>query len=306
VTSRRDERGAPRAYDSPAAFRSALEARLRRHAAKTGQPLLRVQRVWTYDRFLARLEQEDGSELVVKGGMALELRLERARMTGDIDVRWTIEPDAVLERLREGGLRDLRDFLRFEVRIDQEHPQMDEATRYEGRRFRIDAFLGGKAFFGFGLDVISGGPMVREPDVVIAEDLLDFIGVPPPGVRVLPVETHIAEKLHAYTVPRPFANSRVRDLPDLALLATTGPMRAEELRRAIELTFEHRRTHSVPAAFPAPSAQWGAEYARIAGENALAWRNLAEVTDAVRRFLEPVLAGDGGLWTPEGWSWQAS
>jgi len=48
------------------------------------------------------------------------------------------------------------------------------------------------------------------------------------------------------------SNTRVKDLPDLALLASVGPLDAAELRRAIEATFSFRATHSMPTSLPAP------------------------------------------------------
>jgi len=33
----------------------------------------------------------------------------------------------------------------------------------------------------------------------VAEDVLAFAGIAPPTLRLYPIETHIAEKLHAYT-----------------------------------------------------------------------------------------------------------
>jgi len=71
----------------------------------------------------------------------------------------------------------------------------------------------------FGVDVAFGDPIHGEPEVIVAEDVLAFAGVAPPTLRVCPVETHIAEKLHAYTMPRARPNSRVKDLPDVALVA---------------------------------------------------------------------------------------
>jgi hypothetical protein len=35
----------------------------------------------------------------------------------------------------------------------------------------------------------------------MAEDVLAFAGIPPPRLRLYPIEMHIAEKLHAYTMP---------------------------------------------------------------------------------------------------------
>jgi Nucleotidyl transferase AbiEii toxin, Type IV TA system len=95
-----------------------------------------------------------------------------------------------------------------------------------------------------------GEPMLGEPDVVAADDVLAFAGIAPPTLRLYPIETHIAEKLHAYTLPRRRPNSRVKDLPDLALLATAGPLDAVRLRAALEQTFAFRKTHALPAAIP--------------------------------------------------------
>ena len=67
---------------------------------------------------------------------------------------------------------------------------------------------------------------------------------------------HIAEKLHAYTMPRPRPNSRVKDLPDLALLASIGALEASRLAEAPEQTFTLRKTHALPASLPGPNAAW--------------------------------------------------
>lgn len=116
----------------------------------------------------------------------------------------------------------------------------------------------------------------------------------------------MAEKLHAYTLPRARENTRVKDLPDLALLATTGPYRAAALRDAIEATFAFRKTHPVPAAFPAPPTSWTPTYARMAARDELAWRDLDAAHAAVRAFLDPVLAGDQGAWDQAAWRWTTS
>jgi len=101
-----------------------------------------------------------------------------------------------------------------------------------------------------------GDPILGEPEVVVAEDVLAFAGIAPPTLRLYPIETYIAEKLHAYTMPRPRPNSRVKDLPDLALLATAQTIDAKRLREALEQTFTFRKTHALPAAVPVPSLAW--------------------------------------------------
>ena len=45
------------------------------------------------------------------------------------------------------------------------------------------------------------------------------------------------------------------------------------------------------------------EHPTIAEEDDLRWRTLAELVAAVRAFLDPVLMGAVGTWSPETWSW---
>lgn len=74
-------------YHSPTAFRQPLEERLRQHERQTGEPLVRLRKRITFERFMVRLQEKENSPWVLKGGFALELRLgERARMTKDLDL----------------------------------------------------------------------------------------------------------------------------------------------------------------------------------------------------------------------------
>lgn len=117
--------------------------------------------------------------------------------------------------------------------------------------------------------------------------------------------THVAEKLHAYTLPRDRPNSRVKDLPDLALLATAGPVDATRLRGAIEQTFTFRKTHACPLGVASPLEAWRLPYAAMARDDELPWRTLDDVIDAVRAFLDPVLAGGlDATWEPSSWQWR--
>lgn len=73
-------------YQSASSFRNALEERLNKRAKEKGIDPMRIRRKVAFDRFLCRLLQNGDERLVVKGGYALELRLELARATKDIDL----------------------------------------------------------------------------------------------------------------------------------------------------------------------------------------------------------------------------
>ncbi len=297
-----------RHYATPLAFKQALEQRLR-SASTTGTDFSRRRQLLVFDRFLARLGRVAGDAVTLKGGLVLELRLERARTTKDVDLRMMGSAADVLEFLQEAGRLDLGDHMRFEIQPDDEHPEIqNEGMRYEGYRFRAECRLAGMIYGRpFGVDVAFGDPLIGDPDVITAEDTLGFAGIAPPAIRLYPVVSHVAEKLHALTMPRPRPNSRVRDLPDLALLATTGPVEGEALRRAIEMTFAFRGTHPVPTSIPPAPPSWEAPYAAMATGDELPWATLADVTQVVARFLDPVLSTGGlGSWDPVSWAWSGS
>jgi hypothetical protein len=291
-------------YASPQAFKQALEQRLKT-TSNSGVDFARRRQLLVFDRFLARVAAVFGDTALLKGGLVLELRLERARATKDVDLRLIGSPESVLANLQEAGRLDLMDFMTFEIAPDTEHPQIqNEGMRYEGLRFRTECRLAGKLYGQrFGVDVAFGDPILGEPEIISAEDTLAFAGVTPPVLRLYPIETHLAEKLHAYTLPRPRPNTRVKDLPDIALLGTMQPLNAERLRMALAQTFEFRGTHAVPSSVPDPPASWSTPYGELARENELAWTTLEELTTAVAAFINPVLAGKSGTWRPMEWQW---
>jgi hypothetical protein len=216
-------------YASPLAFKAALEQRLR-GLARSGVEFVRKRQLLVFDRFLARALAIMGKAAVLKGGLVLELRLERARTTKDIDLGLTGSPERVLTTLQEAARLDLGDYFTYQVGPDSDHPEIQNDGIYDGLRFRAECRLAGKPYADpFGIDVAFGDPILGEPDVIVAEDTLGFAGVEPPTLRVYPVETHIAEKLHAYTLPRARPNTRIKDLPDIALLATSKSVDALNL-----------------------------------------------------------------------------
>lgn len=295
----------PRAYSSPQAFKQALEQRLR-GASKGGGEFVRRRQLLVFDRFLARVVASLDENVILKGGLVLELRLDRARATKDVDLRIDGSRDGMLTKLQAAGNLDLGDFMVFEVTVDEEHPEIaDEAANRSGLRFRAECRLAGQIYgYPFGVDVVFDDPLIGPPDVIVTDNVLGFAGIAPSKLRVYPIETHIAEKLHAYTVPRPRPNSRVKDLPDLALLGSVQAIDARRLRAALEQTFDFRATHALPNSVPVPKEAWREPYALISQRDQLKWRTLDEAIEAAKAFLDPVLEGDlEAKWDPATWTW---
>ena len=270
-----------RQYRTAAAFKQALEQRIR-SASTSGVDFARRRQLVVFDRFLARVALELGEAVTLKGGLAIELRLERARTTKDVDLQLMGSPEEVLERLRAACRRNLGDFMVFTVQPDDRHPDIQSpAMKSDGLRFGAECTVAGKIYGRrFGVDVGFGDPIIGEPEHLVAE------------------------KLHAYTMPRPRPNSRVKDLPDMALIATAGPVEASRLLAAVEQTFAHRDTHGVPARLPPPLASWEASYAALLKADHLRWPTLGDAFEAARAFLDPVLAGTSARrWDPGAWAW---
>lgn len=298
-------------YAHPNAFRMALKAHAAKRATRLGVPLDRVFKLIAFERLLARLSRA-GLHFVVKGGLALEYRLDRARTTRDVDLSvYQAGPEELADRLNAAGRLDLGDFFTFRFQAPSDAGKRDivgDGVRYGGRRFVCECELGGKRWATFHVDVAIADPPTADPDWIEGAGFLDFAGIAPGRYPVLGRARHIAEKLHAYSLPRQTLNSRVKDLPDLALLATAGRVPASDVRAAIEATFTGRGTHTTPEALPSPPIQWASAYAKMADESDLQWHTLSDVHRAAAAFLDPALGAEmpgAWVWEPEAWAWLA-
>src|SRR6516164_7215869 len=110
-------------FASAVAFKSALEARLRKRAQERGVPFSTLQLKFVMERLLARLFRADPPLWLLKGGFAMDLRFRpRARTTKDVDLSVPLvgKSDgpmsaALREQLQEAVDVDLGDFLSFRI-----------------------------------------------------------------------------------------------------------------------------------------------------------------------------------------------
>lgn len=292
-------------YKTAAAFRRALEERLRQQSLEGRQPLTRLRKMVAFDRFLARLAKKEPEAWVVKGGFPLQLRLgARARTTKDIDVsatnRWTREETTAHTRAVASLV--LADWFEFEV---GEPAEGATGAPGHGLRFPIRCLLDSRQFENFHLDVGYGDPVLETPDVLTAPDLLAFADISPATVRCYPLTTQVAEKLHTYT--RTFASgetSRARDLADILLAASLEPFNSAKLRQAVEATFQARASHAVPPKLPDPPERIRTSYKQLARELDLPWPTIEEAAQAAAKFLNPILMGRADpRWDPITWRW---
>lgn len=287
-------------YESSAAFRRALEDRLRQQAVNSGTPLARLRKMVAFERFLARLVTAQPEAWVLKGGLALQLRLpEHARTTQDIDLllRQSLSVGEIHRTLVAAALRDLGDWFTFEVA----RPEQPAALR-----FPVQSLLDGRLFEAFHVDVGMDNPLIEPAELLTAPPLLEFAGIAPITIPGYPLSQQIAEKVHALT--RQYASgasSRVRDWVDILLMARWEGLRAGVLRQALRATFAQRDTHPLPQHLPPPPAAWALPLRRLCEQTGLEYTSLAEAAQALQRFLDPVLSGAGGeVWNPIRWEWE--
>ena len=275
-------------YKSGAAFRRALEERLRSSSLEKGIPLVRLRKTVAFDRFLTRLIQIQPDKWILKGGYAIQLRLlNKARTTKDIDVLVLAKLPDVLGWLRHAGEYDLHDWFRFEI----EQSEDESPDEFGGNRFHIRALLDGRTFEDFHLDVGIGDPVIDPIELLKGPSLLDFASIQPAIIPCYPVTQQIAEKVHAYTRPHVSGeSSRVKDFVDILLLAESGKIDSDRLSRAIQATFDARKTHSLPREIPDPPAEWSRPYQKLAAEVSLSYKTLEEANDAIKVFLNPILS----------------
>ena len=202
-------------YTTAAAFKQALETRLRSSSASRNglhRATATASRL-RGSRFLRlRDDKELGDEIAtLKGGLVVELRVERARTTKDVDLRLVGPPANLLERLRRAATLELGDFMVFAVAPDAEHPAItNEGMVYEGQRYRVTCALAGKPYGQpFGLDVAFADPILGEPDVVVAHDVLAFAGIAPPTLRLYPSKLAEHKSVNESQVSRDEPNEQV-------------------------------------------------------------------------------------------------
>lgn len=298
-----------RRYADPAALRRAIADRLRqlvRH--RPGAQLADLQRLFAYDRLLARVFGAEPDTWVLKGATALLARLAgAARHTLDVDL---YRPDGRLEEaeaaLRSAASVDLGDFFRF---------TLEPGRRIaEGRailRVPVTVYLGATEFARFHVDLVAGLAMTGVPEDAAALVPVELPGIVSVRYRVYPIVDHVADKVCALLevhprVGRPAqASTRYRDLADLVVIAHTQTVPSPELTMALA-SEAARRGIELPTTFATPDAAgWATGYTRVTRDiPGLAVRDLESARATVKRFLDPVLAGDAtGSWIPVRQRW---
>lgn len=297
-------------YATPQALRTAVTDRLRTDAGIRGTQLNDLLRQFAYDRFLARIFEDDPEARVLKGATAMLARLgPDSRHTLDIDLyRSAGTLDEAEEALRASAALDLGDYFRFEIA-----PGRPVAGPVATRQLTVTAYLGATVFASFPVDLVTDLNITGKPDVIGPLVNVDIPGIAPSRYRVYPVVDHIADKvcaiheLHERGDAPPQPSTRYRDLADLSAFARTAIVEADALMTALRSEAARRRL-TLPARVMVPADRgWRTGYARVMRDApAVLDRDLTAATETVCRFIDPVLDGSAsGRWDPRRLTWIA-
>jgi predicted nucleotidyltransferase component of viral defense system len=301
---------------APKNVAASVRDRLLELAKENGEDFTYVLTRYALERLLVRLASSKHKDtFVLKGAMLFRVWSPKVhRPTKDLDLLGSGEPDpdrvaGIFAEIASVTVHD--DGIVFGPETAK-GTRIKEDAEYEGVRVNINASVGTARLelqidIGFG-DVVTPG--------TIDVDYPTLLPMAAPKLRAYPKETVVAEKVQAM-VFLGIANSRMKDFFDVWFLATNFEFEGAVLSRAIQATFERRKT-DLPMIAPvaltkgfseddAKMKQWKA----FVSKAALLPKTTAldEIVQAIAAFVLPPLeaARDGGsfkaTWKPKGpWS----
>jgi len=225
-----------------------LQAKISTLSKKLGREFNSLALDFALERLVVRLRSDPklSKALVFKGGFVMLRAYGSSRLTVDVDTSlYGLSVEEAEARAKTVIEKDWQDGLWMGA---VESEKMEHQTEYNGLRLTARYSFGapkvahnrlGKLVLDIGIaDALTSGPQnaVLEP----------LLGGEPLSWRIYPVESIVAEKLHAL-VSHGSLNSRFKDVYDLTHLLPKCKNIAT-LRRAISESFKSRET-SIPNSF---------------------------------------------------------
>jgi hypothetical protein len=257
-------------YPDAAAFRAGLEQRLLNRTRERGISLDRLRRRVVFERLLARLVVAEPGRWVLKGGMALEVRLgDNARLTKDIDLglrEQLVDPADLHARLVEAlNPNQASDF--FEFRPAPPSLLQADGAGHRTWRTRIEAYLALRRFGTVSIDISPRPHELVATETLALPNSLDFAGITAGTFELIDIGRHVAEKLHA--ISRSFGereNSRVRDLVDIVLIHEHTLLAGTDLGEHLNTVWRERENELPPRLPPDLPDSWAERYATLTAD----------------------------------------
>lgn len=277
MTARDDSLALPR--------RSLLERLVTAHTKDSGIAAKRIRHWISSMVLLGALDRvragDDSHHFVIKGGVALELRLGlQARATRDVDLTFHGDPSRLADALAEALALPYSGFT-F-TRSD-----LVAIGTTGALRAAIKLAYGGKGWMTVDLELSVATSSPADIELIPAISVQDFQLDGPEHVATLSLRYQIAQKLHAVTETFPEGeNRRVRDILDLVLLRDLLVDLAP-VREACTAVFTERATTEWPPDLRIYDS-WPDAYAHLASDLAVPAPTFDDAIELVRRFIADV------------------
>ena len=266
---------------------ASILARLRNQTEILERPFAEVLQYYAMERFLFRLSKTKyADKFVLKGGLLFYAwNLSMRRATRDIDFRGYVSGnratlvniinEIVAVAVPEDGINlDHRTISVEETQIDAD---------YQGIRVKLIALLE-RSKVPIQIDIGFSDRLSSQVEIIEYPNILPDIKAM--TMKGYPKESVVAEKFHAM-VRHGELNSRMKDYYDLWLIADTFDFTEQDLRLAIEATFEKRNT-DLPKECP---ASLSIEFAHANQDRWLSFLNKMDLqNDQVSDFSQVITA----------------
>lgn len=289
---------------------AALEMAVKSAASASPMDTGRAVSAFYFHRLLCRVFAGGNGSFVLKGGRAMLARTVDARATRDIDLLSTegsLE-DALEELVRLAGT-DLGDFVTFE--FTGSRPIKAEDEYRSGLSVGFVPMLGAKRMQPVSVDLVVDEVLLEGAERISPADRIEVDGLETCDYLVYPVEAALADKLCGIVeVHGRRASSRVKDLVDIAVYATTATVDGSGFQSRLRREASARRiflgdSFGLPKAWGAPQAR---QYAKLCQRTGLpeALRNMEAASELAGRLLDPAIRGEAGgrHWNPEAREWE--
>ncbi|MEG1907802.1 MAG: nucleotidyl transferase AbiEii/AbiGii toxin family protein [Gordonibacter sp.] len=285
-------------YRTPAALEMVVKAVAKASPLDTG----RAVSGFYFHRFLCRVFSRPDSPFMLKGGLSILARTMDARATRDIDLLSNeADVDAALDELRTLAKTDLGDLVTFEF-VRAEPIKVEDEYR-SGLNVAFVPLLGGKRMQEISIDLVVDRVACGTPEVVEPADRIEVAGIPTFNYRIYPLASSLADKLCAMVETHSERySSRVKDLVDVAIYATTVDVDGGELCKQVRIEASARGI-ALPDKFAAPD-EWrrlyDSTFRKLVRQTGLSpkYSEMAVAEALAAALFDPVLAHevDGRHW----------
>ena len=293
-------------YKSAAALEMAVKA------AALSSPLNTSRTIssFYFHRFLCRVFAGGNDAFVLKGGQSMLARTIDARATRDIDLLATKDDlDEALRSLIELAQANMDDFVTFEFAGSRPIKAEDEYR--SGLSVRFIPIIGSKRMQQIAIDLVIEEIPLEDTELITPVDRIDIEGLQTCDYLVYPVENALADKLCALAEKHGGrVSSRVKDLVDIAIYATTCSINGDKLQKCVHREAAVRRV-ALPKSFAIPEG-WDesheGRFKKMCLQTGLAdsfW-SIDASAKLARRLFDPALAGlaNDMTWSPQKTAWE--